>query len=94
MIKKNKSEESEIQQEEMKEVLPEPTKEELEIKRNAIINELKPKLLSKREMMLGGASVRSKASQESNYMAIIQEINEIGKKLGYADIGLGHLRRD
>lgn len=72
----------------------EPSNEELEAKRNELINIIKPLLVTKRQMVEGGRIIRSKVSQEQAYLPVIVEINEIGKKLGHAEVSLGMLRRD
>lgn len=61
-------------------------------KRDALIQELKGKLLSKSDMKKGGASIRSQHSREAGYQAVIDEINLLGKELGIAPVGLGSLR--
>lgn len=72
-----------------------PTREELEKKRNDLINELRPKLVTKRQMVVGGRIVRSQVSQEeSNYRPVVDEINKIGLELGIVDVNIGMLRRD
>lgn len=71
-----------------------PSSEDLEAKRNELINSVKPLLVTKRQMVEGGRLVRSKVSQEQAYLPIIQEINQIGLKLGYGEVSIGSLRRD
>ena len=72
-----------------------PEKAELIIKRNKLINELRAKLLTKRDLWKGGSVVRSKHTHEaSTYQAIINEINEIGIQVDEAPIQLGHIRRE
>lgn len=62
-------------------------------KRDALIAVIKPKLLSKEAMKRGGSQIRVRYAQEQGYLADIDEINKLGKKLGCAPIGLGHLRK-
>ena len=99
--KKKVEDESEIIEEETVQPLETPeqpvstSNEELETKRNELINDLRPKLVTKRQMVVGGREVRSKVSQEeSNYRPIIEEINKIGLELGLVDVNIGMLRRD
>ena len=62
-------------------------------KRNLLINEIKPKLLSVGALRRGGPSNRAKYNREqANYLPVIQEINELGRQLSFRDIGLGNLR--
>jgi len=67
---------------------------ELEKKRNALIAEIKPKLLTKSQLKQGGAGVLSRHINEKGYEAIVDEINDLGKILGMPPIGLGHLRKE
>ena len=66
--------------------------QEIETKYNQLINEIKPKLLTKAQLKQGGSGIRSKHAQEKGYEVVMNEINELGKKLGKALIGLGNLR--
>ena len=72
----------------------EPSKEELETKRNDLINQLRPLLVTKRQMVEGGRIIRSKVSQESQYVPMVTEINELGRRLGHGDVSVGMLRRE
>lgn len=66
----------------------------LEAKRNELIGSIRPLLVTKRQMIEGGRLIRSKVSQEQAYIPIVDEINEIGRKLGHGDVSIGSLRRD
>ncbi len=61
-------------------------------KRQALIDEIKPHLLTKRQLKEGGSIIRHKYSLEAGYKKVIPEINALGKKLGLGPIGLGDLR--
>lgn len=65
----------------------------LEAQRNDLINQIKPKLLSKTQLKQGGSRIRVAYEREKGYEAVINEINELGKKLGLGLIGLGDLRK-
>ena len=77
-----------------KEKAPKEDLRATEEKYNKMIGEIKPKLLSKEQLKRGGRDIRSRYEQEKGYEAVIPEINELGKKLGKAPIGLGHLRKN
>ena len=62
-------------------------------KRNGLISELQSKLLTKRQLKEGGPGVRMRSLRESAYQAVVDEINDLGKKLGLAPVGLGSIRR-
>ena len=64
-----------------------------EEKRNALIEGLRGKLLTKAQLKKGGFGVRSRNQQESNYEAVIEEINSYGRQLGLSDMSLGSLRQ-
>jgi len=66
----------------------------LEKKRNALIAEIKPKLLTQTQLKQGGGNVKSRYAAEKGYEAILNEINDIGKVLGLPPIGFGHLRKE
>jgi len=67
---------------------------EIAKKRNALIDEIKPKLLSNKALKSGGSNTRARYDQEQrNYLPVIQEINDLGRQLKIRDIGLGHLRK-
>ena len=92
---KRRTDEVEIPQPEAVAEKPaEPSKEELETKRNDLINQLRPLLVTKRQMVEGGRIIRSKASQESQYVPMVTEINELGRRLGHGDVSIGSLRRE
>lgn len=62
-------------------------------KRDKLIAEIKPKLLSNANLRSGGGAVRSKHSQElASFGPVLNEINELGKILGQPSLGLGNLR--
>ncbi len=64
-------------------------------KRDNLIAEIKPKLLSNANLRSGGAGVRSKHSQEmASFGPVLNEINELGKILGRPTLGLGNLREE
>jgi len=65
----------------------------LEVKRNNLINSIQKILLTKAQLKRGGGEIRGRYERERGYLAVIDEINELGKKLGHANIGLGDLRR-
>jgi len=64
----------------------------IKIKRDALIAELKPHLLSKSVIKRGGPAIRVKYELEKGYEANIQEINELGGQIGEAPVSLGSLR--
>lgn len=67
---------------------------EIEEKRDKLIAEIKPHLLTKSQLRTGGSNIRFRHAQEKGYEAVIPEINELGKELGLPPIGLGHLRKN
>ena len=69
-----------------------PVKLPLEDKRNKLIAELKPKLLSKGQLVRGGKGITERLTLESAYQANIDEINELGKQLGCGIVRLSDLR--
>lgn len=72
-------------------------KDNLEVikrKRDMLIAEIVPKLMSGRLMARGGSLVRMKYEREKGFLPVIAQINELGKKLSLRPIGLGHIRRD
>ena len=66
---------------------------ESEAEYNQLINEIKPKLLTKAQLKQGGAGIRSRYEKEKGFEVLMPEINELGKKLGKPRIGLGSLRQ-
>lgn len=63
-------------------------------RRNKLIAEIRPNLISNDRLRMGGSDVRQKHSQEvASFTPVIEEINEIGEKIGVPPIGLGHLRK-
>lgn len=78
---------------------PEPKEDtrikDLTEKRDNLIAEIKPKLLSNASLRSGGSGVRSRHSQElSAFGSVLNEINELGKILGKPPVGLGNLREE
>jgi len=74
----------------------EPKKEsrgELIAEREAKISRLREKLLTNEQLKRGGPEVRSRYAKESGFLAIVDEINEIGDKLGFPRVSLGGLRK-
>ena len=67
---------------------------EITKKRNKLIAELKPLLLSKSVIKRGGPGIKSRYESEKGYVANVQEINELGRQIGEADVSLGSLRDD
>ena len=74
-------------------VEPQEDLKAIEARYNQLINEIKPKLLTKEQMKRGGFGIRARYEKEKVYEVLIPEINELGKKLGKPPIGLGSLRR-
>lgn len=67
----------------------------LTTQRDYLINELRPLLLTKRDLWRGGADVRTKAAQESSsYQPIIDEINKLGRQLDVGDLNFNSIRRE
>jgi len=62
-------------------------------KRNALIAEIQPKLLTNSQLKQGGSNMRTRYALEKGYEAVLPEINELGAKLSLRPIGLGHLRK-
>ena len=67
---------------------------DIKVKRDTLIANLKPHLLSKSVIKRGGPNTRSMYEREKGYEANIQEINELGRQIGEADVSLGSLRDD
>ena len=65
---------------------------DIKVKRDRLIAELKPHLLTKSVIKRGGPATRSRYEQEKGYEANIQEINELGLQIGEAPVSLGSLR--
>lgn len=65
---------------------------DIKTKRDKLIAELKPHLLSKSVIKRGGPNTRSKYEQEKGYIANVNEINELGLQIGEAPVSLGSLR--
>ena len=65
---------------------------EMKVKRDKLIAELKPHLLTKSVIKRGGPSIRSRYENEKGYEANVQEINELGLQIGEAPVSLGSLR--
>ena len=66
--------------------------EDVKTKYERLVNEIKPKLLTNAQLKQGGSVNRAKYEKEKGYAAVLNEINELGKQLGYPRIGLGSLR--
>lgn len=64
----------------------------IESKRNALIVDLRSKLLNKRQLIQGGSKIRYRYEQEKNYQAVVDEINELGKLVGARVESLGSIR--
>lgn len=67
--------------------------ESIRIKRQGLIDEIIPKLLTNSQLRKGGSDIRSRYAKEQGYAAVLGEINELGTKLSFRPIGLGHLRK-
>lgn len=67
---------------------------EIENTRNAMIEDIRPKLLSKEALKRGGSGIRARNLAEQGYISNMTEINKLGAKLGLRPIGLGHLRKN
>lgn len=93
--KKRSEEEAEVEIQETP-LTPEGIRiKDLTEKRDKLIAEIKPRLLSNSKLRSGGGSVRSKHGQEiANFSPVLNEINELGKILGQPPIGLGSLREE
>jgi len=86
---KTKSKKTDIVEVEVNGILGEGIAE----KRQALIDDLSPKLLTKTQLKQGNSNTRSRYEQEKGYQANIDEINSLGKQIGCAPIGLAHLRK-
>lgn len=94
MTAKKKSEE-EVEVQETPVAVEDTRIKDLTEKRDKLIAEIKPKLLSNAKLRSGGGAVRSKHGQEiANFSPVLNEINELGKILGQPPIGLGSLREE
>jgi len=96
IIKKKVVEKKAVKKKVKLEKKPKQDKEliELAAKRQAIIDEIVPKLLNNGQLRSGGTAIRDRYSVEvASYLPVLQEINEMGAKLGFKPIGLGHLRK-
>lgn len=65
----------------------------LEVEREKMITDLRKKLLTNRQLKQGGPGVRGRYELEKGYVANVDEINILGKKLGKANVSLGTLRK-
>lgn len=90
MGKKIKNESEEIKAENTPKVKDELT--EIQNKYNNLIAEIKPKLMTNAQLKRGGGQTRARYEKEQGFLAVLPEINALGKKLGLPPIGLGHLR--
>ena len=81
--------------EKVKEVLkPKDETKSLIAKRQMLIDEIIPKLLTNAQLKRGDSAIRGKHLQEQyQWNPVIAEINELGKQLGFRMIGLGSLRK-
>ena len=74
-------------------VVSEVTAESDQEKYDRLTGEIRSKLMPNSRLITGGAGVRGKYSNEvSAFTPVLEEINELGKKLGKPPVGLGHLR--
>lgn len=78
---------------ELEEVKPDEVSE-LQKKRDALVASIKPRLLTQSQLKRGGGNIRARHIQEKGYEPIVDEINELGKKLGLPLIGFGNLRKE
>lgn len=77
-----------------KKVIKKDPNQELIDKRNALITEVRSKILSKGILKRGGSEARRIHQQEVySWNGVINEINAIGKYLGLGMVNLGGLRR-
>jgi len=65
----------------------------LKTKHSELIKYLQGKLLTNEQLKRGGPGVRVKHELEKGYIAVIDEINEIGKELGLPKVSIGSLRK-
>jgi hypothetical protein len=64
-------------------------------KRDGLIQEIRGNLLTKRQLKQGGSDVRARhLTEQANYNPVLGEINDLGKRLSLAPIGLGHIRKE
>ena len=79
----------------VKEVIKKPDDlKAIAVKRQSLIDEITPTLLSNSALKRGGFGIRSAYGQESTkWNGVIAEINELGAKLSMGPIGLGHMRK-
>lgn len=64
------------------------------VKRQTLIDEITPTLLTNAALKRGGFGIRSAYGQESTkWNGVIAEINDLGAKLSMGPIGLGHMRK-
>lgn len=65
----------------------------IRIKRQGLIDEIIPQLLTNTQLKRGGSDIRARYAKEQGYAAIMGEVNELGAKLSLKPIGLGYLRK-
>lgn len=71
-----------------------PDDNDLAIKRDNLIEDLQSKLLSKDALNKGGRGIVAKhIKQQTELQGMLDEINELGKELGLAALGYGHIRK-
>ena len=87
---KRSNDKLEERNEEVKETLD--TKS-LTAKREELIKIVKDKLLTNEQLKRGGIGIRVRYEQEKGYIAVVDEINELGEELGFPKITLGMLRK-
>lgn len=87
---KSKKDKEEVEVEETSEPIDELAS--VREKRDALIAEIVPKLLTNAQLKEGGAGIRTRHLQEKGYEVVMSEINDLGKKLSLSPIGLGNLR--
>ena len=79
--------------EENGEVKEMPDIKSLIAKREELIKIVKDKLLTNEQLKRGGIGIRVRYEQEKGYIAVVDEINELGEELGFPKVTLGILRR-
>jgi len=62
-------------------------------KRDKLIAEIQPTLLTKSQLKSGGSAIRVMYMKETGLSNVISEINDLGKELHLQPIGLGDLRK-
>ena len=62
-------------------------------KRDKLIAEIQPTLLTNSQLKSGGSAVRVRYMKETGLSNVISEINDLGRELHLQPIGLGSLRK-